>query len=70
MYGTTALPEVDRVDARSSDRESLVELEEADPVDGFLRAVSSGWPQVVSWLDSCDLDREVQEMLHNLQPND
>jgi hypothetical protein len=70
MYETTALAELDRVDARFSERESFSELEEVDRVERFLWAVSSGWPQVMSFLESCDLDREAREILRHLRQDD
>jgi hypothetical protein len=70
MYGVTAVAELNRVDARFSERESLSEPEEVAGVERFLWAVSSGWPQVMSFLESCDLDREAQEILGSLLQND
>ena len=63
MYGTTALAELDQADARFS------ETENEDLVERFLEAVSAGWPQVMSFLESCDLDCEAQEMLRQLEQN-
>jgi hypothetical protein len=64
MYEATALAELDRADATFSERERRHGL------DQFLTAVSSGWPQVMRFLESCALDREAQEILRELQQED
>jgi hypothetical protein len=60
MFGATAVAEPDRADGALSERERC------DCLDQFLTAVSSGWPQVVSCLESCELDRETRRLLREL----
>jgi hypothetical protein len=70
MYGTTALVELDWADAHVPEPEGFSGPPEADRVEQFLWAVSSGWPQVMSFLESCDLDREAREILRHLRQDD
>jgi hypothetical protein len=70
MNGTTAVAELDRADTHFSEREGFSEPEAGDRVERFLWAVSSGWPQVLSYLESCDLDREAREILRRLRQDD
>jgi hypothetical protein len=82
MYGTTALLELDRPDIHLSEPEGfyetegfsepegLLEPEAGHRVERFLWAVSSGWPQVLCYLESCDLDREAREILRHLRQDE
>jgi hypothetical protein len=64
MYAGTATHELDRVDL------ALLESERCARIDEFLTAVSAGWSQVMSFLDTCELDREAREALRELQRAD
>jgi hypothetical protein len=64
MYGATALLEMDRTDVALSERERC------DHLDQFLAAVSSGWPQVMSFLESSELDPEARQLLRELRDDD
>jgi hypothetical protein len=70
MYGTSACVEPDQVDARFSEPEGLPKPKEVDRAEQFLWAVSAGWPQVMSFLESCDLDREARKILRRLRQDD
>ena len=61
MCAATSLAELDRAHAAPSE-EGLLDL-----LDEFLLAVSSGWPQVMSFLESCELDREARAILRELK---
>jgi hypothetical protein len=62
-YGATAVGELDRANVPLSERERCERL------DQFLTAVSSGWPQVMSFLESSELDPEARQLLRKLQGN-
>jgi hypothetical protein len=61
VFGSTSTAELDRAHTVDFDEECLKQLDE------FLLAVSSGWPEVMSFLASCDLDEEAREILRELQ---
>jgi hypothetical protein len=46
------------------------ESELCERMEEFLWEVSAGWPQVMTFLESCDLDREACRMLQELRRND
>ena len=64
MYGATAVAEIDRADP------ALLERERCARLDEFLAAVSAGWSQVMSFLDTCELDRDAREILRELRQAD
>ena len=64
MYGATATLELHHPG------QTLAETEVCDRVEEFLWAVSAGWSQVMSFLETCELDREAREILRDLQRSD
>ena len=64
MYGATATLELHRPG------QAPAEEEVCDRVEEFLWAVSAGWSQVMSFLETCELDRPTQEILRGLQRSD
>ncbi len=64
MYTATATVELHRADP------ALLESERCARMDDFLTAVSAGWPDVMSFLETCDLDRQAREILRELQRAD
>lgn len=63
MYAATATVELPADPA-------LFERERCARMDELLTAVSAGWSRVVSFLDTCELDREAREILQELQRAD
>jgi hypothetical protein len=64
MYAATATVELNWADL------ALLERERCARMDEFLTAVSAGWAQVMSFLETCELDREAREILRELQQAD
>jgi hypothetical protein len=64
VYGATVPTRTDR------SKTDPCEREQRDHLDRFLLAVSSGWPQVMSFLESCPLDYRAREILRELQISD
>ena len=64
MYAATATVELRRADL------ALLESERCARMDEFLTAVSAGWSQVMSFLETCELDRRAREILRELQRDD
>jgi hypothetical protein len=64
MYAGTGTVELQRADL------ALLETERCARIDEFLTAVSMGWSQVMSFLETCELDREAREILRELEQAD
>ena len=64
MYGITASILPGQVGMTAAESECCARLE------GFMTAVSAGWPCVIDFLESCPLDRETREMLRELRRDD
>jgi hypothetical protein len=63
MYGATATLELHRPGQAPAE-------EVCDRVEKFLWAVSAGWSQVMSFLETCELDGRAHEILRELQRSD
>ena len=64
MYAATATVELHRAGLALLERERCARMGE------FLTAVSAGWSQVMSFLETCELDREAREILRELRRAD
>lgn len=70
MCVTIATAGLERVAVRSSGLNKPSEPDESERIERFLWAVSAGWPQVMDFLESCDLACEAQRILHRLRQSD